>query len=65
MVNIGSTNVLETPRNGLEDLDWICTLFTPTMAGVQPRRKGQDDNHEGAAEGRDEEKDPGCAVIVW
>jgi len=39
-----------------EDLDWICTLFTPTVAGVQPRGKRQDHNHEGTAECRNEEK---------
>ncbi len=56
--------MLETPGNGLEDLDRICTLFALTMTGVQPRRKGQDNDHEGTAECRDEEKDPGCAVTV-
>jgi hypothetical protein len=64
MVNMGSTNVLETPRNGPQDLDWICTLFTFTMVGVQIRSKGQDDKYEGTAECRDEEKYPGCTVTV-
>jgi hypothetical protein len=36
MVDIGRTNVLETPGNGPEDLDWICALFAPTMTSVQP-----------------------------
>lgn len=63
-VDIGRTNVLETPGNGLEDLDWICALFALTMTGVQPRRKGQDDDHKGTAECRDEEKESCCAVTV-
>jgi len=64
VVDIRTTNMFETSGNSPEDLDWICTLFTPTVAGVQPRGKRQDHNHEGTAECRNEEKNPSCAVSM-
>lgn len=50
MIDIGPPNILETPGNWPQNLDWVCALFTFTMAGVQPCRNGQDDKHEGTAE---------------
>ncbi len=55
-VDVGSTDVLETPRHVLEDLDRIRAFCALAMARIQPRSEREDDNDECATERRDEEK---------
>ena len=50
MIDIGSTDVLETSRNVQEDRNRICAFFILTMTAIQPGSKGQDDNYEGTTE---------------
>ena len=63
-VDVGSTDGLETPRHGPEDLDRIRAFCAPAMTRIQPGGKSEDNNNECATECRDEEKDGSWVIAV-
>lgn len=56
-VDRGRVNVTKTTGNSLEDLDRIGSSGILSVAGVQPRRDGEDDEDEGVPQNGDEEED--------
>lgn len=55
-VNRGCVNVTKTTRNSLEDLDWVGSSGILSVARIQPRRDGEDDEDEGVPQYGDEEE---------
>lgn len=62
-VDSGLSDVLEASGDGLQDLDWVCSLGRPPMAGVQPCRNSHDQDNKGIPEDRNEEEHPGLARV--
>jgi hypothetical protein len=57
-IDIGGSDVLESPRNSAQNLDRIFAFDSPVTA-VKPCGNGKDDHYKGIPQDRDEEKDTG------
>ena len=58
-VDIGGSNVLQSSRNGAQNLDRVFAIGIDPMTAEKPRGKGKDDHNKGIPQNRDEEKGAG------
>lgn len=50
-IDVRGTNVLEARGNGLQNFNGVFARLALAVAAVKPRRDGENNDHEGIAEG--------------